>query len=207
MKRISKIAASFSMALAALASPAWAEQNGRAISAELSAGGGVTGFIEGASDVTKVGGQWDVRLRLRTPIPLGVEVGYVGTANGVSASLAEGAPDAIIVGNGFEANAVLSLLPATSILDPYIFAGAGYTRFSLVNTSTYDANLVRKNDDAFVFPSGAGVSVRLARNFLADARFTYRAIFDDGMLYMQGPTSDALNMSQWGITARLAYAF
>jgi len=193
------------IALAGLTSSARA--NEKPVSVELSAGGGVSGFIEGASDLTQVGGQWDVRARLRTPILLGFEIGYVGTANGVTGLLEQNAHDGIIVGNGFEANLVASLLPSTYPLDPYVFVGSGYTRFTLANVSSYNPGMIRKNDNAFVLPSGAGLSVRLPANLVADARFTYRAVFDDGMLYTQGQGKDALDMSQWGITARLAYVF
>ena len=85
------------IALAGLTSSARA--NEKPVSVELSAGGGVSGFIEGASDLTQVGGQWDVRARLRTPILLGFEIGYVGTANGVTGLLEQNAHDGIIVGN------------------------------------------------------------------------------------------------------------
>src|SRR5207245_7847148 len=80
MKSTQRIGTGIAIALLALASPAWARDHG--FEAQVAAGGGVTGFIEGAADQTKVGGAWDVRLRLRTPSPIGVEVGYVGSANG-----------------------------------------------------------------------------------------------------------------------------
>src|SRR5262245_36001516 len=166
------------LALALLAQTAWAKDKG--FEAQLSAGGGVSGFIEEAADQTKVGGAWDVRVRLRTPLPIGAELGYVGTANGVSDRMAASAPNGVILGSGFEANFMLDFLPRASLIDPYVFVGAGYTRFTLVNETTRNASVIRNADDAFVLPSGAGATLRLADNFLADARFTYRAVFDDG---------------------------
>jgi len=205
MKTTQKLAMGIGLVVAALASPAWASEKDYDL--QLAAGGGVSGFIEGAADQTKVGGSWDVPLRLRTALPIGAEIGYVGTANGVSDQMSVNAPNGIILSNGFEANAVLSLLPRRSVVDPYVFVGGGYTRFNLVHETSYNPSVLRKHDDAFVLPSGAGVSVTLPANLLADARFTYRAIFDDGMIHLSGPGQDALNMSQWGLSARLAYQF
>jgi opacity protein-like surface antigen len=205
METKSRLTAVVALALASLASPAWAKDRG--YEAQVSAGGGVSGFITDAADQTKVGGAWDVRVRLRTPILLGAEIGYVGTANGVSDRMAASAPNGIILGDGVEVNAVLSVLPHDPLIDPYVFAGAGYTRFSLVNETTFNPSVVRDKDNAFVLPSGAGLALRLADNFLVDARFTYRAVFDDGMIFTKGPGTDAVNMSQWGATARVAYAF
>jgi opacity protein-like surface antigen len=198
-----KLAGGIALALVVLASPAFAKDRGW--EAQVSAGGGVSGFITDASDQTKVGGEWDVRVRLRTPLPIGAEIGYVGTANGVSDRMAVNAPNGIILGDGVEVNAVLSLLPHDPLVDPYVFVGGGYTRFALVNQTTFNPSVLRDHDNAFVLPSGAGLALRLTDNFLADARFTYRAVFDDGMIFTKGP--DALNMSQWGATARVAYAF
>jgi len=205
MKSTHKIATGIAVAALALSSPAFAKGNDFDLS--VGVGGGVSGFIEGAADQTKVGGAWDVRLRLRTPILIGAEIGYVGTANGLSDRMAPAAPDGVIIGDGIEANAVVSLLPRGSIVDPYVFVGAGYTRFNLVNETSYDPSVLRKHDNAFVLPSGAGLSVSLPGNLLVDARFTYRAIFDDGMIFLSGPAYDALNMSQWGASARVAYQF
>jgi opacity protein-like surface antigen len=205
MKSKSRLASGIALALVALTSPAFAKDRG--YEAQVSAGGGVAGFITDASDQTKVGGAWDVRVRLRTPLPIGAEIGYVGTANGVSDRMAVNAPNGIILGDGVEVNAVLSLLPHDPLVDPYVFVGGGYTRFSLVNETTYNPTVLRKSDDAFVLPSGAGLALRLTDSLIADARFTYRAVFDDGMIFTKGPGADALNMSQWGATARVAYAF
>src|SRR5215831_5041272 len=169
------LAAALALGLLASAAPAWAKGNG--YEALVSAGGGVTGFITDAADQTKVGGAWDVRVRLRTPLLIGAELGYVGTANGLSDRMSANAPDGIILGDGFEANAVLSLIPHRDSIDPYVFIGGGYTRFSLVNERTFNPSVIRQHDDAFVMPSGAGLSLRLTDNLLADARFTYRAVF------------------------------
>ena len=192
----------------AFASTAQAQEKDLELS--IAAGGGVSGFITNMADQTKVGGSWDVRARLRTRFPIGAEIGYVGTANGVGDRMATNAPNGVILGNGFEANAVLSVLPRSlpisDRIDPYVFVGAGYTRFQLVNESSFNPSVLRKHDDAFALPSGAGLTLHVTDSLLADARFTYRAIFDDGMVHLPGQR-DALNMSQWGATAGLAYEF
>jgi opacity protein-like surface antigen len=118
------------------------------------------------------------------------------------------APQGIIVGNGVEANVILNLAPRGGRVDPYLFAGLGFTRFSLVHENTYDRMLLRNGDSAFVLPAGAGASVRLTDAVLLDARLTFRTVFDDGMMYLSmTPGRSALNMSQWAASARLVFEF
>ena len=204
MKGILKIALGWGLVLA-LSMRASAKEAGYDVN--VAAGAGVSGFIEDAADATKVGGAWDLRVRVRTPAMLGFEVGYVGSINGLSDHLASTTPDGFIVSDGFEANAVLSLLSHRSRLDPYVFLGAGYSRFDIVNGSAYNASLLRRKDDAFVVPSGLGASLVLSEKLLADARATYRAIFDEGLIYPSGRDHESANISQWGVTARVAYRF
>src|SRR5262249_61135620 len=102
MKTKSIIATGIAVALVALTAPAWAQQHHQKdYQLQLSAGGGVSSFIEDASDLTKVGGSWDVRVRLRTPLPIGAEIGDVGTANGVSDMLSANPPHGLILRKGF----------------------------------------------------------------------------------------------------------
>src|SRR5262249_60010883 len=68
----------------------------------LELGGGVAAFARGPlSSITDTGGTWDLRLIVGAHSPLGVELGYIGTANSVrmtggSATLTSNAGEADI---------------------------------------------------------------------------------------------------------------
>src|SRR5690242_14835681 len=73
--------------------------------ANLWAGGGIADFTgRTAEDLTRVGAEWDLRLRLRSRLPIALELGYVGTSNAVNHVLAADAPEATIIGHGVEAD-------------------------------------------------------------------------------------------------------
>jgi len=168
----------------------------------LQAGGGVTGFTrQDARDRFGTGGYWDVRAVLGTGSFLGAELSYVGSARDVSAPGISG-NDALL-GNGAEAvaRANLPLSAGALRVEPFLFGGVGWTYYNIVNS---DANTssIKDGANAFVVPFGAGVGLTYA-HFLVDARFTYRAVFDDKLVPTGG--SDSIDLQNWSGGLTLGY--
>ena len=157
-------------------------------------GGGVTGFTrQGARDQFGTGGYWDVRAVLGADSFIGAELAYVGSARDISAP---GVTDkAALLGNGAEA-AIRGNLPLSVgalRVEPFVFGGVGWTYYNIANN---DANTsdIKDHANALTIPFGAGVGLQYA-HFMVDARFTYRAVFDDKLV--QTPGSDSLDLQNW----------
>jgi hypothetical protein len=168
----------------------------------LQLGGGVTGFSrQDARDRFGTGGYWDLRAVLGTDSFLGGELAYVGSARGASATGLTG--DAALLGNGAEAVARANLpLQAGSLrLEPFLFGGVGWTHYQLVNSDSNSSG-IKDNAEAFVVPFGAGLSATYD-HFIIDARFTYRAVFDDKLV----PTgnNDSLDLQNWSAGLTVGY--
>jgi hypothetical protein len=168
----------------------------------LQLGGGVTGFSrQEARDRFGTGGYWDLRAVLGTDSILGAELAYVGSARDATASGLTG--NAALLGNGAEAVARvnLPLSAGTLRVEPFLFGGAGWTYYSIVNSDANTSN-IKDNANAFVIPFGAGLSAAYD-HFLFDARFTYRAVFDDKLVAMGN--DDSLDLQNWAVGLTLGY--
>jgi hypothetical protein len=157
-------------------------------------GGGVTGFTRrDARDRFGTGGYWDARAVLGTDSFVGAELAYVGSAREISASGLTG--NAALLGNGAEAvaRANLPLWAGALRVEPFLFGGVGWTYFNIVNSDTNASN-IKDHANALTIPFGAGVGLAYA-HFIVDARFTYRAVFDDKLV----PTTsnDSLDLQNW----------
>lgn len=159
-------------------------------------GGGVTGFTqEEARNFSEVGGGWDARLVIGTRTMIAGELAYIGSSRDV---VALGLDDsAFLQGHGGEAAARLNLLPG--IFQPYLLAGAGFTRYSLTNE---DFNTSSIEDSATVahFPLGVGAALRY-NGFVADARGVFRPTVEGNMF------SDDSEMHTWGANLSLGAEF
>lgn len=134
----------------------------------VSAGGGLVMFVHGTGgldlgEVDGPGGGWEARVAFGTRTPLAIEAAYVGSFQGLPLG-----PN--LLGNGVEANLRLNML--LGAVRPYVLAGVGWTRYSLV-TPRPDMSLVGDGDDTAAFPMGAGVGVHVGR-FAIDLRAVYR---------------------------------
>jgi hypothetical protein len=168
----------------------------------LQVGGGVTGFTrQGARDDFGTGGYWDARATLGTRSFLGAEVAYVGSARDVKATGVSG--DSALLGNGAEAvvRGNLPIQTGNLRLEPFVFGGAGWTYYQLTNNST-NASAIKDHANAFVIPFGGGVSAGYD-HFIVDARFTYRAVFDDKLVPTTG--NDHLDLQNWSAGLTLGY--
>lgn len=160
-------------------------------------GGGVTNFTDDAvKDRFDVGGTWDVRLGFGSRYFVGGEVAYVG-----SALNADGAGSDLI-GHGAEAVLRLQYPYETGswLIEPFAFGGIGWSRLSLRDAPPG----VLEDDDVGVVPFGAGVTLGY-QGFLVDARFTYRARFDEDLALAanEGPA----DLQGWAVGASIGYEF
>ncbi|MFZ9886246.1 MAG: hypothetical protein ACO3JL_01985 [Myxococcota bacterium] len=198
------------------------EPNGDALFTEfgtaLYVGGGVTGFFEeGVTDNTTPGGFWDVRGVAGTRTPVGLELGYHGSAQDVNALGLN--DDAFLLSNGLEASLrlqapitqadintdVLGTSDAPLLIAPYAFGGLGWTRYDVLNEGTNTSN-VQGQDDIMALPLGVGVGLGLAGVTL-DARFTYRHAFFSDLVGTATSSFDDVSLNQWNVGASIGFEF
>jgi hypothetical protein len=162
----------------------------------FAAGTGVTAFSgEVMRQQADTGGLWELRAVFGTRGFLGAEAAYVGWAAGISAL---GLPDrASIVSTGLEGLARLNmpLLRGAVLVEPFGFAGLGWTRFDLAadrrNTSS-----MRDRDDVVSLPFGGGIAVGY-RRLMIDSRFTYRAAFEEDLARTANGSAASLGTWSW----------
>jgi hypothetical protein len=170
----------------------------------LTAGGGVTGFVEnGARNAVDTGGTWDVRLTLGTRVPIGLDLAYVGSAQGMNVAGLD--TDAVLIGNGAEA--ALRLQYPKGFVRPYLFGGIGWTHLSIQRTDAFITGVLRSDDEGVV-PFGLGVAFGNVNGVTFDLRATGKAAFDDELLSgLQTASGQDFNMSTWAVTARIGGEF
>jgi hypothetical protein len=170
----------------------------------VSAGGGIIGFTDQETrNQTDVGGAWDVRAVFVTRFPLGLELGYTGSAQRISSTGLD--PDAFLVGNGADASLRLQL--PDGLVRPYAFGGIGWTYYTVTNTSVAGTG-VADNDSVGVVPFGIGVAVGNRGGFQFDLRLTGRWAFDDTLLNgTVAGTGKTASLDSLGVTARVGYEF
>ncbi len=170
-------------------------------------GGGVTGFTDKTmrdSMSSDVGGLWDARLSIGTHVPIGIDVSYLGTAADVT-TLA-GVPNGTLVGTTVEAALRWNIFPH-SILDPYVFAGAGWQRYDVTSMALPVADSgMRASDNVAEFPMGTGIAFRDPSGFTLDLRGTFRATTDSTLLLNQ-ETGNYAKLHTWEASAALGYEF
>jgi hypothetical protein len=172
----------------------------------VQAGGGVTAFSrQGARDTFGTGGYWDARAVLGSRSFIGAELAYVGSARDVK--VAGFSKDGTLLGNGAEAVARVNLpLQAGEVrLTPFLFGGAGWTYYQIANGGVNTSG-IKDHANAFVVPFGTGVSAGYQHAFV-DARFTYRAVFDDKLVPNNSNPSnnDHLDLQNWSAGLTLGY--
>ncbi len=158
-------------------------------------GGGGSDFTRAETrDLWRRGGSWDARLGYGLQSPLGAEVAYVGSLNGAR----PGSYD--LMGNGAEA--VLRLLaPFTMsrwLIEPFAFGGIGFDHLALRNAPAGFKNTENIGD----VPFGGGVTLGIG-HVLLDARFTYRATFNEGSLGSLGSPE----LRNWAVTGAIGVRF
>ncbi|HEY4392908.1 MAG TPA: OmpA family protein [Polyangia bacterium] len=168
---------------------------------EASVGGGAVGFIDSSvrSNVN-TGGAWDARLTFGSRLPIAIEGAYIGSTQTIDALGLS--TNSRLMGNGVEGDLRLNF--TSYKVQPYIFGGAGWTRYQIYNTNVNTSDISTR-DDVGTVPLGAGISIRPAQVFLIDIRGTYRAVFNDTMFDRVTNTSNS--MQNWNVAGRVGFEF
>lgn len=170
---------------------------------QLMLGGGVTNSLDsGTEDFVELGGAWDARVAFMNRNLLGFEAAYVGSLQQADALGLD--DNAQLMGNGVEGNLRLNLFRGAPIR-PYVFAGLGWTHYSMTNTDV-TTSLVDEDDDVLHVPAGAGVGFHLYRGVTLDVRGTLRAAFDDEM-FDRAALDDDSGLENWATSAALGFEF
>lgn len=180
------------------------------IGLQLSLGGGVTQFTNRTlRDTTSpLGGLWDLRAVMGTRVPIGIEVAYLGSAAQIHSLFSQ--PTAVIVGTTIESDLRLNILPS-QVLDPYVFAGIGWTRYNVDDQAfTLGTTGIRTQDDMMEVPAGAGVAFRWD-GLVADARGTFHATDGSELVLAENSrnatTGQFAPMHSWDATLSVGYEF
>jgi hypothetical protein len=172
----------------------------RDVGTSVTVGGGVTGFTDGDTrDAITVGGAWEARFAAGTKRRLAIEGAYVGSAQPLDVLGVN--EDAVLLGTGLEATARLNILLGD--VQPYLVAGAGWTRYDVTNTDTNTSD-VADEDDVLAIPLGVGLGYRY-QHLLVDARATYRPVSDADL--MATADDDGGTLDTWTASLRAGFEF
>ncbi len=171
------------------------ERNGIAVSL----GGGVEGFVQGSERAaTTDGGVWNLRVAVGTRSPLAIEAAYIGSAQAINGLGLQS--NALLIGNGAQADARINL--TDKLVQPFLYGGVAWKRYTLSNTTTATSDLVN-NDDVLEVPLGVGVASKYA-GLMLDLRGEYRLSAQNDMFSVTAPND---RMDRWGVNANVGYAF
>jgi hypothetical protein len=130
--------------------------------------GGASHYNQSLSG-SETGGAYGARLGfLPTPM-LGLEIGYLGTQNNISASLQQGREASTLKTNEGYADVRLNILPGS--VTPYIFGGYGYTWVNGAEASGVP------NSSTSTLPFGGGLEANIGA-FKLGGRFQYNYLFN-----------------------------
>ncbi len=174
--------------------------------ASVTVGGGVMNYTERAPiAVTNPGGLWNARVALGTRSVVGLEAGYLGTAQDIDAAGLDAG--AFLVSNGAE-GALRINAPFTfeqGMISPYAVGGLGWQRFDLVNEGS-NTSSVEDVDNVMTIPMGVGLSTVLA-GFDLDARAMYHHTIGSELLGENVYSWDSNAMNFWSLQAGLGFEF
>ena len=164
-------------------------------------GGGFEDFTNNnLRSMTGTGGNWTARVLAGTRQFVGLEAAYVGSARSIDALGLQSS--ALLVGNGVEGNVRLNVpvvMRRAQLLEPFAYAGLGWSRYQVTNTNTVTSDLAR-DDDIMAVPVGGGLEYAIGR-FMADARFNYRATYYNDLMRSGG------NLNSWGFSTQVGFSF
>lgn len=173
------------------------------------AGAGVMGYTSGAvrDNTSSVGGLWQLRATLGTHIPVGLDLGYVGTATGVQSLV--GTFSGTLLTTNLEGALRFNILPHVR-WNPYIFGGVGWAHLNVTGAAfTLADSGIKGDDNEIEFPAGAGISYRSPSGFIADLRGTYRFTGDANLIISNpGQTVPQFaSMNWWEASAAAGFEF
>jgi len=169
----------------------------------LGVGGGVNNFTNSVlRDMADVGGNWDAKLTIGTRQIVAFEAGYVGTAQGIQALGLDNS--AVLMSNGVQGDVRVNL--TTGDVQPYIFGGAAYKHYSLMNSSINTSD-VRDSDDVIEIPAGIGLAWHVGA-FVAEPRFDYRWAFGDQLVNSFDSDGNRVSgLDNWNLSANVGFEF
>lgn len=171
-------------------------------------GGGLSGFTDKAMrDVVSsdVGGLWNLRVTLGSHIPLGFDIGYVGTGQSINAL--SSTDSGTLVGTTVEGAVRWNVLPHYK-WNPYVFAGIGWQRYDVTGAkfSMSDSG-INDRDNSVVFPMGTGISYRQPDGLVFDLKGTFRASTQAGLVIESEGSKSYAPLHTWEASAALGYEF
>lgn len=171
-------------------------------------GGGIgsfTGQEMRDAVASPVGGLWDLRVTIGSHTPLGLEVGYLGTATSIDALT--GSQSGTLVGTTAEGALRYNVLPHYAF-NPYAFAGVGWQRYDMTGgTFTLSDTGMNATDNELAIPMGVGLSYRADNGLIIDARGTFRAAIGPDLVLTTVGGTDYAPMHTWAATAAAGYEF
>jgi hypothetical protein len=173
----------------------------------IQGGGAVTDFTGAAErGATNVGGSWDIRAVLGTRRILALEGAYVGSSRSLTTRSAVG-NTMDLIGNGFEGALRLNapFLTSAVLVEPFAFVGAGWSHYYLTNYYNSTGVVASRGDSVGTVPMGAGLAIGY-RGFLAEARFTYRATYDDNNLVLTS-VGHPMQLNAWNAGLMVGFEF
>jgi hypothetical protein len=177
------------------------------IGTSVEVGGGVADFTDrDVTDMAGVAGTWNARAIVGTRSLIGGELGYVGTAQSISALGLHSS--SALVGNGLEANLRLNIPVVNGpwLVEPYVFGGVGWTRFDVLHQGTNTSSL-RNADDVFDVPIGGGIAAHYGA-YVMNLRYAFYPTFDDELLMTPtGSTDTSAGLDHWNLGLALGYEF
>lgn len=172
----------------------------------ISAGAGLDGFIGNAlRGAVGPGPSWNVRASMGTPSDMRIELVYMGTSQAMHEET--GMPGAQLVGHGVQALLRANVAPEY-VLEPFFFAGAGWTRFHVSGgTAGGVGGAFRSPDHVLEIPFGFGVARRFGRLVL-DVRTSFSLISGADLVPQSEEDGDSggENMHRAGLRLNLGFA-
>jgi hypothetical protein len=168
-------------------------------------GGGISGFLDDSMHdiASDIGGLWGLRLAIGTHTPIGLELGYTGTAAELETRF--GDDNGTLIGTAVEGVARWNMLPHHTV-NPFIFGGVGWQHYDVVDEEfSTAATGLQDSDDFLMFPVGAGISFRDPSGFIVDVRGTFRAAQDPDLL--REIDGDNAEMHTWEASASVGFEY
>lgn len=169
----------------------------------VSAGGGAFDFVGGdLKNMTGMGGFWTVRALVGSRSIVALEGTYIGTAQTIQALGLQ--TNARLLSNGVQGalrvNAPIAI--GKMFIEPFGFAGGGWSHYSLVSTNTQSASL-QSTDNVITLPVGAGLAMGY-NGFFFDARASYTFSYENNLVV--SPTVNP-GMDTWNAGGTLGFEF
>lgn len=171
-------------------------------------GAGLTGFTDQTMRDTvssDVGGLWNLRVTIGSHTPLGLDIGYIGTAADIDALA--GTQSGTLIGTTLEGALRYNMLPHND-WNPYAFAGIGWQRYDI---SGGDFRLsdsgINESDNSVVFPMGLGLAYRDRGGLVLDVHGTFRANTNQGLVLENIGGTTYAPMHNWEASGAVGYEF